>query len=157
MRRTFICHGCGQEKIADPRQKGQQKFCGEPACQRARKARWQKTKMKSDPTYRAQELDALKQWRKERPLHRYQREYRETHPEYVEENRRRQRLRNRKHRREASPEVIVKMDALTTLKSDTYLLRPLGSEKIVKMDALVVELTVLNELSNYDFPASPSL
>ncbi len=42
MQKTFICQGCGQEKQANLRLKGIQGFCGEPDCQRARKAQWQK-------------------------------------------------------------------------------------------------------------------
>jgi len=154
MQRTFICQGCGQEKTADPRQKGHQKFCGEPACQRVRKALWQKNKMQTDATYRAQQLDCLQKWRKERPLDRYQHQYRQTHPEYVEENRRKQRLRNRKRHSEALSEMIVKIDALSRIESDTYIMKPLTSEKIVKMDALVVELIVLKNFSSNSVASS---
>ena len=155
MQRTFICQGCEQVKQADPRQKGTQKFCGEPHCQRARKAQWQKTKMKTDTIYRAQQLDCLKQWRRERPLHRYQADYRENHPEYVERNREQQRVRNQKHHQGPSSEVIVKMDALNKIKSDTYVMRPLATEKIVKMDTLVVELTVLHDFDSHSLPGPP--
>ena len=155
MQKIFICQGCGREKPADPRQKRNQRFCGEPACQRARKAQWQKTKMKTDAVYRAQQLDCLREWRKERPLDRYQHKYRETHPKYVKENRRKQRIRNRKRHGQTETEMIVKMDALSEIKSDTYVMRPLASEKIVKMDALVVELTVLQHLSRHSMSAPP--
>ena len=155
MQKPFICQGCGQEKQANLRLKGNQGFCGEPRCQRARKAQWQKTKMKTDAVYRAQELDCLREWRRKRPLHRYQSEYRETHPEYVAENRRKQRIRNWKRHRQNEAEMIVKMDALSKIKSNTYVMRPLACEKIVKMDALVVELTVLQHVSSHPGPSPP--
>jgi hypothetical protein len=158
MQKTFICQGCGKQKPTNPRLKGNQRFCGELRCQRIRKARWQKTKMQTDPVYRSQQHDCLQKWRKERPLHRYQHEYRAAHPGYVAENRRKQKIRNRKRlggQTEAEMmEMIVKMDALSQIKSATYVMTPLATEKIVKMDALVVELTVLKELSG-DFTARP--
>ncbi len=155
MQKTFICQGCNQQKPANPRLKGKQKFCGELRCQRIRKAQWQKTKMQNDTVYRSQQHECLQKWRKERPLHRYQHEYRATHPSYVAENRRKQKIRNRKRLGgQTEIEMIVKMDALSQIKSATYVMTPLATEKIVKMDALVVELTVLKELSG-DFAALP--
>ena len=106
--------------------------------------------METDPTYRAQQEDCKRHWRKKRPQDRYQSEYRQKHPKYVKENRCKQRLRNRKRRAPSPPELIVKMDALNTMKSDTYIMQPIASEKIVKMDALVVELKLLQHVSNQD-------
>jgi hypothetical protein len=146
MQSTFICENCGHKKQADPRQKGNQRFCGNSICQRARKAQWHRMKMKTDPTYRAQQYDCKRQWRKQRPVDRYQSHYRQTHPEYVEENRRKQQLRNQKRRAQSDLEVIVKMDALSSIKSETYIIKPIASEKIVKMDALVVELKLLQHI-----------
>ena len=153
MQATFICHHCHQKKFCNPRLKGQQRYCGEPACQRARKRAWQAEKMTSDESYRQRQKACLKEWRKKRPLHEYQRQYRQEHLEYVVKNRSRQSLRNRKRaemREAADPQKIVKMDALEILsiKSGTYLLCPYdmeGSEKIVKMDALIVELNVFSK------------
>jgi hypothetical protein len=147
MERTFICQACNTEKPANVRLKGKQKFCGEVSCQRVRKAQWQSRKMQTDPVYRAQQLDCLKRWRKERPLDRYQHWYRQTHLEYLQENRSKQRVRNGKRPSKAPGEMIVKMDALSQIESDTYIMRPLAAEKIVKMDTLVVQLKVLQNLS----------
>ena len=144
MQTTFICKHCGEEKPANPRLKGNQKFCSDAACQRARKADWHTRAMATDALYRAQQLDCLKQWRKHRPLDHYQRQYRQKHPEYVEDNRKKQRIRNQKRRK--TQEIIVKIDALDRLKSDTYLMTPFtmdASGKIVKMDTLLVELKSL--------------
>ena len=104
--------------------------------------------METDPTYRQQQEDCKRRWRKKRPSDRYQSHYRQSHPEYVEENRRQQQLRNQKQRTQTRPEVIVKMDALSRIKSDTYIMQPIASEKIVKMDALVVELKLLQHISS---------
>jgi hypothetical protein len=155
MQRTFICENCRKEKESNTRLKGNQKYCGDIVCQRARKAQWQSAKMETDATYRAQQLDCLERWRIERPLDRYQDQYRQTHPEYVAENRRQQRLRNLKRRSEVASEVIVKMDALSEIESATYIMSPLISEKIVKMDTFVVKLTVLQRHSNDLFASLP--
>ena len=148
MQAKFICKNCGKKKQANPRLKGNQKVCSEPACQRARKADWHKKAMATDAIYRAQQLDCLKQWRKHRPLHQYQRQYRQNHPEYIKDNRKKQKIRNQK--RQKTRETIVKMDALDKLKSDTYLMTPFtvdASGKIVKMETLLVELQTLQAIS----------
>ena len=149
MQRIFICACCGKQKLANPKLKGSQFYCGDHDCQKARKAAWQRQKMASDPEYRADQKEGLKKWRKNRPLDQYQKQYRQCHPEYVEWNRQAQKLRNQK-RSKTSSEMIVKMDALTDLKTDTYLLTPLRKNragKIVKMDALLVELSVFQHVN----------
>lgn len=150
MMTMFVCQGCNQEKPQNPRLKGTQKFCNDPACQRVRKRQWQKKKLATDAVYRLQQYELLKAWRKNYPLDRYQHQYRLNHPKYVEQNRQRQRIRNRKRR-----EVIVKMDTLNKMESYTYLLTPCEPEKIVKMDALRVKLTVLNEVTAQPVAVSP--
>jgi hypothetical protein len=131
--------------------KGEQEYCDDPECQRARKAAWQKEKKVKDLEYRARQIECLKRWRESRPLHQYQREYRENHPDYVARNREQQRIRNRKRRTQpdsTEDKKIVKMDALPgrPILSGTYALTPWevdASRKVVKMDALIVELAVL--------------
>lgn len=81
MQKTIICKNCEKEKSANPRLKGNQEYCGDPECQRARKAAWQREKMAKDADYRADKKESNKQWRKNRPAHQYQRPYREQHPD----------------------------------------------------------------------------
>ena len=149
MQNMITCKNCGHEVPANFRLKGNQRYCSDPKCQRRRKRAWQKDAMATDKKYRAKQIVCLKRWRKERPLHRYQKQYRDNHPEYVEKNRQKQRLRNDKRRRQRvqlTPlEKIVKMDAFQNqpIKSGVYWLAPFAmdtSKKIVKMDALLVEL-----------------
>ena len=138
MQRSFICKGCNREKLGNPKLKGNQHYCGAPACQRARKAVWQKEKKALDPQYRADQIDCLARWRKKRPLDQYQRRYRSEHPAYVLKNRLSQTARNRKR------DLIVKMDALRITKSNLFILTPLKRDrhkKIVKMDPFAVELS----------------
>ena len=152
MSAKFICKSCELEKEPNRCLKGIQQYCRDPKCQRVRKRAWQKEKMTTDTQYREKHRSAQKRWCKQRPLHRYQARYRQTHPKYVETNRDRQRSRNAKRRQQATTatlpaELIVKMDAPSNIKSGTYLLTPYApldaSPKIVKMDAFVVQLQLL--------------
>lgn len=143
MANTFVCKSCGKRKPANIRLKDTQHYCNEKDCGRARKAAWQKDKMAKDPQYRSRQLECLRTWRKKRPLDQYQKLYRQDHPDYVRKNRELQRIRNRNREQK-----IVKMDALKepTDKSMTYIMHPFkmdASGKIVKMDALIVQLTDL--------------
>jgi hypothetical protein len=148
MPELFICQHCHQQKPANPRLKGKQRYCGTPKCQRARKAAWHKEAMAHDDIYRAQQIDCLQQWRKNRPLHQYQRQYRAAQSDYVRRNREQQHRRNQQRSRKEP--LIVKMDALKShqpiIKTDIYQMTPCqidASGKIVKMDAFLVQLQLL--------------
>ena len=160
MSAAFICVHCHQEKSVDPRQKDKQRYCGENACQRARKSAWQREKAATNPAYQARQKACQERWRQSRPLHQYQQNYREAHPEYVERNREQQRVRNHKRRAQRVQRVqpdlakkIVKMDALlaTAIPAGTYEIRPYkmdASQKIVKMDALIVQIQTISALNH---------
>lgn len=124
-----------------------QRYCAKRACQRTRRRRWQRQKLKADADYRANQAAAQQRWRERHPD--YWRRYRQSHPEYATRNRERQRQRNR-HRRSAgtrpSPPRIAKMDAYHAqipVRSGTYRLVPVTAEGVAKMDAYVVEMHVL--------------
>lgn len=51
-----------------------QAVCGQPECQRRRRAEYHRNKLRNDPTYRAQCRDSQRQWREQNPN--YMREYR---------------------------------------------------------------------------------
>jgi len=52
-----ICIHCGKSIKPNPRVKNQ-RYCSEKACQRARRASWQRQKMANDPDYRRIRKDA---------------------------------------------------------------------------------------------------
>ena len=144
----FVCKNCHKRKPANVRLKGNQQYCSASECQHARKAAWQKEKMANDPNYRAQQIECLKKWRKKRPLDQYQSKYRQDHADYVEKNREKQRIRNKKRSQKLDfikqIEKIVKMDTLkkSLEKTNVYLMKPYkmdASGKIVKMDELIVK------------------
>jgi hypothetical protein len=95
-----------------------------------------------DADYRENQARAQRAWAQG---HRsYWREYRRTHPPYCEKNREaaRQRLR---HRRRAAR--FAKMDASTPLSrvpSGTYRIVPAAAEEFAKMDAWIVEMTLIS-------------
>jgi hypothetical protein len=123
-----------------------QKYCGQPECQKARKRLWQKQKMASDPAYRENQRQANNEWLKKNPQ--YWDQYRQNRPEYTNRNREKSKERMR-IRRQVSYVVYMfaKMDASIvdpTRLSGYYALIPLG-EMFAKMDARLVQLTIKPE------------
>ena len=125
-----------------------QKYCSKPECQRERRRRWQRQKLKEDPDYRANQAAAQRRWHERHPE--YWRRYRQSHLAYTERNRKQQRKRNRNRAQVATgPSVpaIAKMDAYegqTIVASGTYRLIPVSGRDIAKMDAYLVEMQVLS-------------
>ena len=108
------CLHCGGFFPPSPRHKTQS-YCAKPECRRARKAAWQRDKMKIDADYRLNQRSSQKQWAKGNPG--YWKRYRKRNPEKAERNRMLQTIRNRRRSRQgrADPSgkasLIAKMDA----------------------------------------------
>lgn len=103
------CVHCGRFFIARNRN---QNYCSEPECQRARKAAWQRYKMKTDAEYRTQQKLSHQKWLKNTPD--YWKRYRERNPDKTLRNRTLQHIRNRRRRqtdKNPSKPLIAKMDA----------------------------------------------
>jgi hypothetical protein len=84
MHRTIRCAHCRCRFLPDPRVKSQ-RFCSNNTCQRARKTRWQRDKMTTDPDYRANQRDGQRSWQHHH--HQYWRQYRQARADYRERNR----------------------------------------------------------------------
>lgn len=142
MSEARTCAMCGQ--LFEPRaQSPNQKCCSRRSCQRARKAQWQKQKIKSDPDYRENKQRAQIRWRESHPD--YWRTYREDHQAYAVKNRELQRIRN------SQPKEVAKMDASAVgdhLRSGLYVLAQTTCDDIAKIGTWIVHLTVIAELSN---------
>jgi len=142
------CAACGC-LFVPRRNVPQQRYCSEPGCQRTRRRRWQRQKLKTDADYRANQAAAQRRWRARHPH--YWRRYRQSRPAYAERNREQQRERNRRRPVAGtgpSPAPIANMDAYRAeklLRSGTYRLIPLPAPGVAKMDAYVVEMRVLSE------------
>ena len=106
------CVSCGTYFI--PRNRNQN-YCTKLGCQRARKAVWQRYKLKTDDDYRTQQHLSQQKWLQVNPG--YYRSYRRRKPDKAQRNRALQVIRNRRNRqrfsRKKSPHgpLIAKMDA----------------------------------------------
>lgn len=137
-----LCFYCGDFFDASPRHKNQT-ACKKTSCQKAKKAAWQRYKMKNDPLYNANQKSSHNQWVKANPG--YWKKYRKKNLEQAERNRILQVQRNRKARASDSDikmheRLIAKMDASN---SDNF--EVLGRfwmvPVIAKMDASKVIIT----------------
>ena len=124
-------------------------YCNKKKCQRARKRKWQKDKLKNDPIYRKDQKTAQEDWLNNNPD--YWKNYRHDNKEYTDRNREKQRLRNKIKRSESTQKAdlkpIAKMDTLTrdnNIISGRYELIPVTSDMIAKMDALIVEINTIS-------------
>lgn len=144
---VIVCFACGKEKPGSPRVVGRQSHCGEPACQRARKAAAERQSMVTDPDHRATKRQSDAAWCRAHPG--YWSEYRRRHPEKAERNRMLQRQRNLRRRRPApdAVPVIAKLDASASFKrpeppaNGEYWLVPV----IAKLDALRVKIIAITD------------
>jgi hypothetical protein len=141
------CAACGC--VFEPRRNvAQQRYCSKQACQRTRRRRWQRQKLKMDADYRANQAAAQRRWRERHPE--YWRQYRQRHPDATARNREQQRERNRRRLADPgpSPPVIANMDAYPPerpVRSGTYRLVPVAAPGVAKMDAYLVEMHVLSD------------
>jgi hypothetical protein len=135
------CTYCGDFFDPSPRHKNQT-ACKKIKCQLAKKAAWQRFRMKTDPVYNANQKSSQQKWLKTTPG--YWKAYRRRKPEKAERNRILQTIRNRKARASSSDAkmdapVIAKMDPS---KFDNF--KVLGQfwliPVIAKMDALKVNI-----------------
>lgn len=138
------CKHCHQSFSPRP-QNPDQHYCSDPVCQRARKRIWQQRKLLSDSDYHANQSSARSSWREKNPG--YWSKYRERNPGYVNRNREHQRERNmRRCGQDTGRPPIAKMDASTpesSINPGRYLLTRIESGLIAKMDALIVEISVV--------------
>ena len=140
------CMGvCGNYFTPNPRIKNH-KYCDDTACQRLRKARWQKEKLSTDADYRSNQTDAQKRWVGKNPD--YWRKYRAEHGDYsLRERQRCRRRRNtsvdKKNKSDGRKRpTAAKMDSLLPfVKTGTYTLRHVSDA--AKMDTIRVQLTVI--------------
>jgi len=160
----FYCRHCGKRTRKNPRIKNNnQNCCGSRHCQQSRKNLWEKKKLKNDVNYCVKRKSQKANWRKKRPVHNYQKEYRGSHPFYAESNRKQQRLRNKKASKialENKNRKIVKTDALTSessIRQGLYEILPFTmgqGKKIVKTDALIVEIRAHHRFPPFLVPQS---
>lgn len=120
-----------------------QQYCGRLECQRARKRKWQKEKLQSDPCYKENQKQANKDWQKNNPA--YWQGYRSRNSEYAERNRVKSRDRMRLRRQVVlAVQKFAKMDASFVDErrlSGYYALLPFG-DMFAKMDVKILKVDV---------------
>jgi hypothetical protein len=131
-----ICQCCGQSFEPRP-QVPNQTFCSSPNCQRVRRQRWQRDKMRNDPDYRDNQHRNQRAWLDRHPE--YWRNYRATHPDYTEHNKSHQRL---KHHARHEPDY-AKMDVslAATLEPGLYLIERIQGVPLTKSDSWIIQIT----------------
>lgn len=133
------CIHCG--KSFKPRVEGQG-YCSNKACQRARRARWQRNKMANDPDYKDNQKMCWQDWLKQHPN--YYKKYREKHPEYVKRNRLLQVGRDARRSKDKLRQFLAKMDVLNkglySRRGGLFKLIPQGGRFLAKMDSMTVKL-----------------
>ncbi len=141
----ILCIYCGDFFPPSPRHK-RRTSCKRPECKRAKKADWQRHKMKTDPIYKSNQKISQKEWARANPG--YWRQYRKRNPKKAERNRILQTIRNRKAR---SSHSVAKMDASVIAKMDASKsnnFKILGQfwlvPVIAKMDALKVNIHTIS-------------
>jgi len=128
------CAGCST--FFTPRNKDQC-FCSQVACQRLRKAIWQKKKRATDPEYKEGQRLSQKKWLQNNPD--YWKKYRKKNKEQTDRNRSLQKIRNmRRCKKQAGFQAvktigIAKMDA-----------RKVGSEGLLGQFWLVPEVAKMD-------------
>jgi hypothetical protein len=140
MKPKILCEYCREIFEPNPRVKNQ-RYCGKRPCQRARKTKWQREKITSDPDYRKNQKDAQDDWRKRHPG--YWKKFRQKNPDYCTRNKQLQKVRDAKRR----ARHLAKMDTLNPLNllsPGTYFLIPILAD-LAKMDASIQKVTLIPE------------
>ena len=134
---TITCHHCGEEVPQNPRIKNQ-KYCPAKECQECRRLSWKREQYNENKRYREKSRVRGEKWREDYPGNKYQKDYRDAHPEYVNRNREQQRIRNKKRQKEQVT-MIVKTDSLLLQPREdgAYTLSKIKKNMIVKRNALM--------------------
>jgi hypothetical protein len=154
MLEKFICLHCKGSFSKNPRIKVEQHYCGSKSCQQGRKNTWEKKKLMIDVGYKAKRKAAQKRSYSKRRGDKYQSAYRKTHPEYCQDNRKKQVLRNKKRKPPPVSPKIVNTDALIPkglIPQGLYAFLPYNNtdtKKIVNTDSLFVQLYAVQGLGD---------
>ena len=142
--------GCCKIMFRPDRYHPHQGYCSKEQCQRRRRTVWQRNKLKTDADYRENQADAQALWMAKNPD--YWKNYRASHPAYVERNR----LKQQQRRTGSNPVLpqpqpdVAKMDFALLQQpvvSGSYRLTLLNGSGVAKMDAAIVQLTVLEPVT----------
>lgn len=157
--RTLVCRHCGRQVLRNKKLKHlKQHYCGDKACQAARKLSFERNKYKTNSSFRSEKLQGARDrkkahsdWGDPMACSRYQRDYRATHPDYVIDNRQKQRARNALRAGTAMHETkIVNPDAFMLQNPDNktiYAMIAVDYKKIVNPDAFMPQISDIKSLA----------
>ena len=149
--RTIVCLNCERRVPKNKKLKHlDQHYCDRKKCQWQRKLTYERNKYQSDPGYRSRKLLKVRERKKDQAIRghpqycsHYQQTYRATHPEYVLQNKIKQRERYaRKKDKMSLTTKIVNPDALMLQPADNeqvYAMFAIDCKKIVNPYALMLE------------------
>ncbi|MCW4017066.1 MAG: hypothetical protein NWF00_00030 [Candidatus Bathyarchaeota archaeon] len=103
------CPYCKTPFSPDPNVGNRQKTCGKPACKRALKAENNRRWRQRNPDYYRNDYCRLRAWLEHNPG--YLKRYRESHPEYIEKNRKAQKVRDRRKKLRLDIQAQLKRQA----------------------------------------------
>ena len=136
------CPYCGKQFLPSPLHPGQ-RVCSSPGCQLRRRTDYHRRRCRSDPEYRQVCRDSDTKWRCRNPD--YQRQYRATHPEYVDHNRQSQTRRDRKRRMRRLVKNNVALDVKAS-STDVWLVGP-ELEDLVKNNLAIREVMIFQTVA----------
>jgi hypothetical protein len=100
---------------------------------------WKNRQYRNSSEYKNKTLVSRKIWRSKYPAYQYQRDYRQTHPEYVIRNRELQRKRNQNRKKEQSTMIVKTHALLLQPKDGVYTLLRIKKNMIVNRNALSLQ------------------
>ena len=136
--RTLVCRHCGRKVISNKKLKHlDQYYCGEKACQSARKRSFDRHKYETNELFRFNKLQSARDRKKKQgntlDCSQYQRDYRASHPGYVADNRQKQRERNARKADKTIRETKI-------VNPDAFMSKIIEMELVTKTQPMFVRL-----------------
>ena len=136
------CPYCGK-KFLPSAFHPEQSICSKPDCRRRRRNDYHRSKYRADGEYCQVCLESSQKWRAQNAG--YQRRYRQDHPDYVEQNRRAQKQRDRRRRAQDLVKNNLALD-LKSVAAEVWLVGPeLGD--LVKNNLAISEIMIFQSVA----------
>lgn len=145
------CRYC-QKLFRPSKYQPRQMVCGDPLCQRRRRADYHREKVATDPEYREVCRDSLRKWRSSNPD--YWKSYRRDHPAAAERNRQQQQARDRKRRLRHLADNTSALD-LKHSAAQVWLVGS-GASRLANNNSAIAQVWVIEALAPRSSPVPPS-
>lgn len=148
LRQCPYCQQSFQPSIYRP----QQQVCSRVQCQRQRRTEYHRQKLKTDAEYRQIVRDSQEKWRRSHPD--YPCQYRSQHPQTVERNRQRQKLRDRRRRIQQLAKNNLALD-LKHSAAEVWLVGS-GVKDLAKNNLASAQVFIFQQLGSSSAGSSPA-